>query len=115
MKDMIIPMNPTKMAFIKNLSEKMDDLLKDLEKIEKTTNAGGENVASMLKASIEVFSESIDDFKRLEVNEKLLLLTKHSLRSGVVFMRLLKKSLEKGLTPEIKDLMKKSGLCGLVV
>ena len=109
------PMSTTKMALIENMLKKMSDFLKDLEEMEKV-NAGDENVVSMLKASVDVFSESINDFKGLEVNEKLFLLAQHSLKSGVVFMRLLKKNLKKEVTPEIRDLMKKSGLiCGVVV
>lgn len=111
----IKPMSPTKMALIENVLKKMSDFLKDLEEMEKT-NARDENVVSMLKASVEVFSEEICDFKSLEVNEKLFLLAQRSLKSGVVFMRLLKKNLKKELTPEINDLMKKSGLlCGGLV
>jgi len=108
------PMSPTKMALIENVLKKMNDFLKDLEEMEKV-EAGNENVASMLKASVELFSESINDFKSLEVNERLFLLAQHSLKSGVVFMRLLKKNLKKEVTPEISELMKKSGLlCSLV-
>jgi len=108
------PMNPTKMALIENVLKKMSDFLKDLEETERV-QAADENVVSMLKASVEVFSESINNFKSLEVNERLFLLAQHSLKSGVVFMRLLKKNLKKEVTPEISELMKKSGLiCGLV-
>lgn len=108
------PMSPTKMALIENVLRKMSDFLKDFEEMGKVN--ASENVVSMLKASVEVFSESINDFKSLEVNEKLFLLAQQSLKAGVVFMRLLKKNLGKEITPEIKDLMKKSGLlCGLVV
>ena len=108
------PMNPTKMALIENVLKKMSDFLKDLEETERM-QAADENVVSMLKASVEVFSESINNFKSLEVNERLFLLAQHSLKSGVVFMRLLKKNLKKEVTPEISELMKKSGLiCGLV-
>ena len=108
------PMSPSKMALIENVLKKMSDFLKEIEEMEKVS-ARDENVVSMLKASVEIFSESINDFKSLEVNEKLFSLAQHSLKSGVVFMRLLKKNLKKEVTPEIIDLMKKSGLlCGLV-
>ena len=104
------PMSPTKMALVENMLKKMSDFLKNLEEIERVNERPDENVVSMLKASVEVFSESISDFKSLEVNERLFLLAQHSLRSGVVFIRLLKKNLKKEITPEIIDLMKRSGL-----
>ncbi|MDE1988569.1 MAG: hypothetical protein KGJ58_01590 [Patescibacteria group bacterium] len=95
--------------------KKMSDFLKILEGMEKESRKD-ENVVSILKASIEIFSESIEDFKSMEINERLFLLAQHSLKLGVVFMRLLKKNLGKEITPEISDLMKKSGLlCGLLV
>ncbi len=108
MKNIFKPMSPTKMAHIENMLKKMSDFLKDLEGMEKV--AGDENVVSMLKASVEVFSEFIKDFKSFEINERLFLLAQHSLKSGVVFMRLLKKNLKEEMTPEIRDLFQKSGL-----
>lgn len=112
------PMNLTKVALIENMEnmlKKMSDFLKEIGEMEKM-NAGNENVVSMLKASVDVFSESISGFKSIGTNERLFLLAQHSLKSGVVFIRLLKQNLKEELTPEINDLMKKSGLlCGGLV
>lgn len=109
MKNILKPMSPTKMALIENVLKKMSDSLKDFESMEKM-QAGDENVVSMLKASVEVFSEVIKDFKSFEVNERLFLLAQQSLKSGIVFMRLLKKNLKEEMTPETRDLFQKSGL-----
>ena len=50
---------------------------------------------SMLKATKETFSESIEDFKSLNLDDKLLLLAQNSFRSGLVCINVLKKSLKK--------------------
>jgi|SRR3989338_4390567 len=110
------PMSPSKMAMVESLLAKMSDFVKQAKMMESENLKSQENVLSMAKAGIEVFSEIIEDFNSLELNDKLLSLANHSLELGVVFMRLLKKNLKKEITPEIRDLLQKSGLlCGLVV
>ena len=110
------PMSPTKMALIENMVKKMSGFLREIEEIDSVSvGEGEENIVSILKPSVEIFSESVNNFRALEINDKLLLLAQHSLKAGVVSMRLLKRSLKKEVTPEIHELMKKSGLlCGLV-
>ena len=108
------PISPTKMAAIENLLKKMADFLQEIEKMEKQESKG--SMISMLKATKETFSESIEGFKSLNLDDKLLLLAQNSFRSGLVCMNVLKKSLKKEVTPEIRDLLEKSGLlCCLVV
>ena len=101
------PMSTTKMALIENMLKKMSDFLKDLEEMEKM-NAGDENVVSMLKASVDVFSESINDFKGLEVNEKLFSIGATFAEIRSCFYEASEKNLKKEVTPEIRDLMKKT-------
>src|SRR3989344_6925575 len=111
----IKPMSPTKMALIENMVKKMSGFLREIEEIDSVVGEGEENIVSILKTSVEIFSESINNFRALEINDKLLLLAQHSLKAGVVSMRLLKRSLKKEITAEMYELMKKSGLlCGLV-
>ena len=108
------PMSPTKLASIERLLVKMSEFFQEIEKIEKIKS--GENMVSMLKAVKDIFSESIEDFKSLDLDDKLLALAQHSFKSGILCMRILKKKLKKEATSEIYDLLKKSGLlCGLVV
>ena len=109
----ISPISPTKMAAIENLLKKMSGFLREIEEMEKKEPKG--NMISMLKATKEIFSESIDGFKSLNLDDKLLLLAQNSFRSGLVCMNVLKKSLKKEITPEIRDILEKSGLlCWLV-
>ena len=112
------PMSPTKMALIENMVKKMSGFLREIEEIDSVSvsvGEGEENIVSILKPSVEIFSESVNNFRALEINDKLLLLAQHSLKAGVVSMRLLKRSLKKEITAEMYELMKKSGLlCGLV-
>ena len=109
------PMSPTKMALIENMVKKMSGFLREIEEIDSVVGEGEENIVSILKPSVEIFSESVNNFRALEINDKLLLLAQHSLKAGVVSMRLLKRSLKKEITAEMYELMKKSGLlCGLV-
>ena len=108
------PMSPTKLASIERLLVKMSEFFQEIEKIEKIKP--GENMVSMLKAVKDIFSESIEDFKSLDPDDKLLALAQYSFKSGILCMRILKKNLKKEATSEICDLLKKSGLlCGLVV
>ena len=116
MKSSFKPINTTKMATVENLLAKLSEFHKQAKMMEAENSKPQENVLSMAKAGIEVFSEIIEDFNSLELNDKLLSLANHSIELGVVFMRLLKKNLKKEITPEIRDLLQKSGLlCGLVV
>jgi len=105
------PMSPTKMATIENLFKTMSGFLKEIDEIEKKSQG---NMISMLKATKETFSESIEDFKSLNLDDKLLLLAQNSFRSGLVCINVLKKSLKKEVTSEIRDLLEKSGLLCLV-
>ena len=87
------PVSPTKVATIENLLKKMAEFLQEIEKMEKQESKG--SMISMLKATKETFSESIEDFKSLNLDDKLLLLAQNSFRSGLVCMNVLKKSLKK--------------------
>lgn len=107
------PISPTKMAHIKNLLIRMEEFFQEIEKIEKTGYE--ENMMFFLKAAKEAFSESIENFKSLDLDDKLLSLARESFKTGLICMNILKKSLKKEVTSEINELMKKSGLlCGLV-
>lgn len=107
------PMSPTKKAFIEKSLMMINSIIKDLEQM-GMCNKGNENVASMLKASVDLFSENVEGFRPLGVEDKLFSLAQESLKSALVLIRLLKKSLDGEVTQEIKDLMKKSGLfCSL--
>src|SRR3989338_8618252 len=107
------PMSPTKATAIKNLMSKMEEFFQEIEKIEK--EGSGENMISMLESVKEIFAEKIKDFKSLNLDDKLLLLAQNSFKSGLICMNILKKSLKREITPEIRDLLEKSGLLCLVV
>ena len=102
------PISPTKMAAIEKLLTKMSEFFRDIEKIEKTES--GKNMVSMLKATKEIFSESIENFKSLDLDDKLLLLAQESFKSGVLCMNILKKNLKKEMNLEIRGLLERSGL-----
>ncbi|MBM2817835.1 MAG: hypothetical protein HW401_425, partial [Parcubacteria group bacterium] len=87
------PMSPTKLASIERLLVKMSEFFQEIEKIEKIKS--GENMVSMLKAVKDIFSESIEDFKFLDLDDKLLALAQQSFKSGILCMRILKKKLKK--------------------
>jgi len=106
------PMSPTKATAIKNLMSKMEEFFQEIEKIEK--EGSGENMISMLESVKEIFAEKIKDFKSLNLDDKLLLLAQNSFKSGLICMNILKKSLKREITPEIRDLLEKSGLLCLV-
>ena len=108
------PVSTTKMADIKRLLAKMEEFFKEMQEIEKIKS--NENMVSMLKAVKDIFSEGIENFKSLNLDDKLLMLAQESFKSGILCMRILKKNLSKEVTAEINELLKKSGLvCGLVV
>ena len=110
----ISPISPTKMAAIENLLKKMSGFLREIEEMEKKEPKG--NMISMLKATQEIFSESIEGFKSLSLDDRLLSLAMNSFKSGLICMNVLKRSLTKEVTPEIRDLLEKSGLlCCLAV
>ena len=67
-------------------------------------------MASMLKDAKDIFSESIKDFKSLDLDEKLLALTQHLLKSALVCTRILSQNLKGEITSDVKNLLKKSGL-----
>lgn len=107
MKIVLKPLSPTTLAHVTRLSKKMEEFLKEIEDIETRS---GENLASMLKDVKDIFSESIEGFDSLDLNQKLLALTQRLLKSAVVHARILGQNLRGEITSEVKDLLKKSGL-----
>lgn len=102
------PLSPTTLACVTRMSKKMEEFLKEIESVE--IKSGGENLASMLKDAKDIFSESIEGFDSLDLNQKLLALTQRLLKSAVVHARILGQNLRGEITSEVKDLLKKSGL-----
>lgn len=96
------------MAKVERLLVQMDLFVKEIEQIEKIES--GKNMVSMLTAVKEVFSESIENFKSKNLDDKLLALAYSSFQSGILCVRILKKNLKEEMTAEINDLLKKSGL-----
>lgn len=114
MKKIVLkPLSSTTLARVARLSRKMDEFLGEIgeiEEVEKIKSA--ENLASMLRDTKDIFSESIEGFKSLNLDDKLLALTQRSLKSALVCVRILTQNLKKEVTAEVKDLLEKSGLFG---
>lgn len=106
------PLDPTTLACVGRLPKKIEEFLKEIEDIEAKS---GENLALMLENIKDIFSESIQDFKALDLDEKLLALTRRSLKSALVCARILNQNLRGEVTSDVENLLKKSGLiCGLL-
>lgn len=106
------PLDTTTLAHVERLSKKMEDFLKEIGDIETKS---GENMALMLENIKDIFAESIEGFRSLDLDEKLLALTHRSLKSALVCVRILRQNLRGETTSDVKNLLKKSGLlCGLL-
>ena len=87
-----------------------DKIKKEITQQDAGNDASVVNIVSLLSPVVELFKELKIVESSTETTEKMVLIAKQSIQIAIVTLRLLKQSMVKGLTTELEDIVKRSGL-----